>query len=881
MIAPRDPEPLQQKTIDHSSWSESRDCPGSHDTPQHVASFQQRYNILNQCTSERSLSMSSNSDLMRKASSFSENVLQKTPDRNIYNNSSSPVIGQTNNKPMASSPWSTFGSSQSPASSKLKSCQDSNTLELKNAEVRSAPFCEDTRAPPVDDSNCRIPEIMVPKTSQSKRSSTQILALLTKTVNKPNNRKISPCKSQLQMSTPSFLSGKPDDVKGEPRQSFKDKAPAVSSESVQKGKEKHCHQWNNVQDDSLSQISDLVQSDLTNSSLVSDHNTYSFRADSKNQPDDSHYDLISTPTMEICRASESEMEGEVVCNSEYIGIHVVEPQHNETNELQHSGICESQNSEINVFQDNGTCEPQHSETNEPQHSDINEPHHIGMNEPRHSGVCEPQHSEMNKSSHSGICEPETLHNKKIEIQCTRINKAEQNSMEKSPEHKEVCEHDDLSPCTVNENTENSSSVASSKLDIVEDENEMACFGGASFSISFSPLSVIPSESDSDLDMEDQQTNQSQEYQGNKDCSITSIVGESHECVDVDSSVLCTVGKNHEHVDVGSSAPSGLLECVDVDSCADQSREVNNHSVTKKSVENEPVLSQKELEFQEGTSFIKETTQINSDTSLKDSINSIVKTADNGEKEKKGVICIHGSDLGEQLNTSISYENMDEFQCENRAEEDDTQSTGVNYVTDNQTNNEGFSQKSLGCLQLSPDSTRNFSYCSPTRTPVENSLMKFNRSADVLPERNNLPVFETSWSDDSSLFDTSPVGLTNLSLPKDKPSFHVSNISRFSTECDSQYSSLQNGENIEGKYSDPLRSDCDADPWRLLENKYRYKMENVEDQRPINKNKVTSLPHRTTNDRYRSGALPRTEPVYSKYSFILIHFFFYFSSFSLI
>lgn len=148
--------------------------------------------------------------------------------------------------------------------------------------------------------------------------------------------------------------------------------------------------------------------------------------------------------MEICRASESEMEGEVVCNSEYIGIHVVEPQHNETNELQHSGICESQNSEINVFQDNGTCEPQHSETNEPQHSDINEPHHIGMNEPRHSGVCEPQHSEMNKSSHSGICEPETLHNKKIEIQCTRINKAEQNSMEKSPEHKEVCEHDDRS-----------------------------------------------------------------------------------------------------------------------------------------------------------------------------------------------------------------------------------------------------------------------------------------------------------------------------------------------------------------------------------------------------------------------------------------------------
>lgn len=682
------------------------------------------------------------------------------------------------------------------------------------------------------------------------------------------------------MSTPSFLSGKPDDVKGEPRQSFKDiKAPAVSSESVQKGKEKQCHQWNNVQGDSLSHISDLVQSDLTNSSLVSDHNTYSYRADSKNQPDDSHYDLISTPTMETCRASESEMEGKVVCDSEYIGIHVVEPQHNETNELQHSGICESQNSEINVFQDNGTCEPQHSETNEPQHSNINEPQHIGMNEPRHSGVCEPQHSEMNKSSHSGICEPETLHNKKIEIQCTRINKAEQNSMEKSPEHKEVCEHDDLSPCTVNENTENSSSVASSKLDIVEDENEMACFGGASFSISFSPLSVIPSESDSDLDMEDQQTNQSQEYQGNKDCSIPSIVGESHECVDVDSSVLCTVGKNHEHVDVGSSAPSGLLECVDVDSCADRSREVNNHFVTKKSVENEPVLIQKELEFQEVTSFVKETTQINLDTSLKDSINSIGKTAGNGEKEEKGVICIQGSDLSKQLNTSISYENGEEFQCENRAEEDDTQSTGANQVNDNQTDNEEFSQKSLGCLHLSPDSTRNFSYCSPTRTPEENSLIKFNRSTDMLPERNNLPVFETSWSDDSSLFDTSPVGLTNLSLSKDKPSFHVSNISRYSAECDSQYTFLQKGEKVEGKYSDPLRSNCDPDPRRLQEN--RYKMENVEDQMPISKNKVTSLPHRTTNDRYRNGALPQRDPVYSKYSFILIHFSLYFSSFSLI
>lgn len=160
MIAPRDPEPLQQNTTDHSSQS---DCLGLQDTSQHVASFQQRYNILNQCTAERSLSMSSNSNLMRKASSFSENLFQKTPEINMYNNSSSPVIGQTNNKPMATSPWSTFGSSQSPASLKFKSWQDSNTLEWKNAEVRSAPFCEDTQALPVDDINCRVPEI--PKTS--------------------------------------------------------------------------------------------------------------------------------------------------------------------------------------------------------------------------------------------------------------------------------------------------------------------------------------------------------------------------------------------------------------------------------------------------------------------------------------------------------------------------------------------------------------------------------------------------------------------------------------------------------------------------------------------------------------------------------------------
>lgn len=869
MIAPRDPEPLQQNTTDHSSQS---DCLGLQDTSQHVASFQQRYNILNQCTAERSLSMSSNSNLMRKASSFSENLFQKTPEINMYNNSSSPVIGQTNNKPMATSPWSTFGSSQSPASLKFKSWQDSNTLEWKNAEVRSAPFCEDTQALPVDDINCRVPEI--PKTSQSKRSNTQILALLMKTVDKPNNRKISPTKSQLQMSTPSFLSSKPDDVKGEPRNFFNDKAPAVSSESFQKGKEKQCPQWNNMQDDSLSHTSDSVQSDLTNSSPVSDQNTDSFRADSKNQPDDRHYDLISTPTMETCRASDSEMKGKVVCDSEYIGI--VESQHNETNELQHSGICESQNSEIFVSQYNGTCEPQHSETNEPQHSDIHEPQHIhvGMNEPRHSEMNVPQCSEMNKSSHSGICTPETEHNEKIETQCIRINKSEQKGTVKPPAHDEVCEQDNLTPHTMNENTECSNSAVSSKCDIVDEENEMACFGGASFSISFSPLSVIPSESDSDHDMEDQQKSQGQQEQGNKDSSTTSGVGESNECVDVDSSALCTVGKNQDHVDVGSSAPSGVLECVHIDSGADQNRDVNNLFLTKSSGENNPVLIKNELDFQhvqEGMNFVKKTTQINSDTLFKDSVNSMVKTADNGEKEKS-VICIHGSDLGKQLNTCtcISDENGENFQCKNRAEENITQSTGVNYITNNQTDNGDFSQKSLGCLQLSPDSTRNFSDSSPTRSPVENSLIKFNRSADVLPERNNLPVFQTSWSDDSSLFDTSPVGLNKLSLPGNKPSFNVSNIPRFSAERDSQYSFLQKGEDIEGKYSDPLRSNCDPDPRKLLEN--RYMVEDGEDHSLINENKVISLPLRTTNEKYRSGALPQREPVYCKYYFILIHFF---------
>lgn len=121
-----------------------------------------------------------------------------------------------------------------------------------------------------------------------------------------------------------FLLGKFDDVKGEFILFFKDKVLVVSLEFVQKGKEKQCYQWNNVQDDFLSQILDLVQFDLINFLLVFDYNIDLFRADLKNQLDDSYYDLIFTLIMEICRVLENEMEGKVVCDFEYIGIYVVE-----------------------------------------------------------------------------------------------------------------------------------------------------------------------------------------------------------------------------------------------------------------------------------------------------------------------------------------------------------------------------------------------------------------------------------------------------------------------------------------------------------------------------------------------------------------------------
>lgn len=62
-------------------------------------------------------------------------------------------------------------------------------------------------------------------------------------------------------------------------------------------------------------------------------------------------------------------------------------------------------------------------------------------------------------------------------------------------------------------------------------------------------------------------------------------------------------------------------------------------------------------------------------------------------------------------------------------------------------------------------------------------MKFNRSIDVFLERNNLLVFEISWFDDSFLFDIFLVGLINFFLFKDKLSFYVFNIFRFSVECD--------------------------------------------------------------------------------------------------
>lgn len=125
-----------------------------------------------------------------------------------------------------------------------------------------------------------------------------------------------------------------------------------------------------------------------------------------------------------------------------------------------------------------------------------------MNEFRYSGVCEFQYSEMNIFLYSGICEFEILYNKKIEIQCIRINKVEQNSMEKFFEYKEVCEYDDFFFCIVNENIENSSLVVFFKFDIVEDENEMVCFGGVLFFIFFLLLLVILLEFDSDFDMED-------------------------------------------------------------------------------------------------------------------------------------------------------------------------------------------------------------------------------------------------------------------------------------------------------------------------------------------------------------------------------------------
>ena len=663
MIAPRDLKPAAK-----DNQAENGDFSTLQESSQYVASFQQWYNILNQHNVNRSTPEANDADLVVKDPLLT--VLHNTPKDC---NSLSPVIGQANDKAMATSPWSTFGSSHSPANSKFKSWQETSVLETKIEKSKSI---SDSSVNHTLDSK----PSDIPMTAR-KRSSSQILALLSKTVDKSQSRDIHSHERRVQvLPAPSNPVHHSEGSRGNSDMFTGEVYSDIYCRSLQNERlSSQLSMVQTLQSDLYNEVNKEQLNSSTTYPHISSHNTESFQADSKNQPDDSHYDLISTPMQKKFHDTQSDSEDNVPLECEPTHNGNFQPVQSEMNKLEHSELSKSQYSPINQCQLNG--KNQNVEMNSIERK---KPEYRGAEVEKYSFPC---------NMHD---KPEPRHNtdgtSQMEFDCGVLSQKE------SPTVKSMEE---------------------------EEEEEEACLGGASFAISFSPLSVIPSDSDSDLEGP----------QGRGDVDQGLEGGEG-----IDSSIHTTSA-----ADILSSGKQ--IE----DDVIKDSLQLSNHSQGEVSNKNDQSSMKNKsvspVEFQ-----IDKKTEFNLETPFKDNQICNVHFVDECWEEEE-------SSMGESVH---------EFES---GEVSKTNKIKKNGAKKEQKDLGDFSQKSLGCLELSPDSIKNFTDSSPLTSInicKETYHNEINPPPGVNPGRQKLPVFETSWSDESSLFDTSAERQGKHPLTVDKP-----------------------------------------------------------------------------------------------------------------
>ncbi|XP_061196144.1 protein ZGRF1-like [Saccostrea echinata] len=744
LIAAKDPEPPKQQIANVNCGEMEGQSPvrKSH----HFASFQRRYNILNQVSPRRTLSELNNSEMSGTDPLFLNSRAQNSPDRGSYRENSSPLIGLMNRRSLTTSPWSTIGSSQSPGSSKLDSQQDTDIQELG-----PKPFTHFIREQIVENT-CGLQHTMQENsfTSHQKRSTTQILALLSKTSSKTLITEGNSCNTNLPITKPSPQNRLSST--NELKCSFDKMSPLV--QPVDGEKEGQMLQWNQQQGEvpatpGIPNLSnDCDQSHLLSfSSQRSFHNSGSFIADSKNQPDDSHYDLISTPSMVTCMESERTKS---LCESpdyQSDGRVEVEPQHIIRSEPEQiigdpqqvvqseQQVVQSEPKQVvqSEAQQAVQSEAQHTVVMKPEHNVKDESHLRVHNEPQHNVISEPQFSAVREH-------PDNVTSNIVDEKDSAISVHEVNNQSELTDVELIQKDVNLSKEESSKQCLNIRMESGDYLEEEGEEDEMDCQGGASFAISFSPLSVIPSDYDSDCE-EPPGSGENIQQQEEQEQSVKSA-------------------------EVSDSLSSETEVKIMVNGKALDETEVNKGD---------------NLVLQEDNQDVEIAEERNTCTSHRD-----VKDP-NSLKEKESTICKTGDGVNHCLDSSQTpCITVNEYREKHVKKEEAKQSGMSQKRVAGQTDSEGFSQKSLGYLELSPDSPGYFFKSSQTNSSwISQNAHLIMNSSDVQVGNVKLPVFETSWSEDESMFDTSPLRLNRHQQQEYKAdSESCLNSLKCSEKCDS-------------------------------------------------------------------------------------------------
>lgn len=734
MIAVKDLEPVEQQTTGMNNVGKGIQSLG--DNSHRVASFHRRYNIMN----KSSLPEPSDPDLFVRDPLFSHSMTQNSPDGPNCSKKSSPLIGQTNNRPMATSPWSTFGSSQSPARCQL----DAPMLDSQELGTKSLTYINNERS--VENTsglqNANFDELTV-----NKRSAAQIVALLSRTSG--HSHSTSSCSTTLQktkLSPQSRLSNERKDTGNKFCGEMGYQNQSVL-QSVEGGEEQSLQQSGKSAHQIFSYRTYSDQSMLSNSSQRCQDNSDSFVAGSKNQPGDSHYDLITTPALETCvelgRTKSSCMDPGNRSERRV----VTDPQNIIRTEVQghvtrFGSIVKEMESTTSVYE-------------------VSDPSEVSNGKPVHSS-------------------------------------------------------DDLPKGQSAEESSNVRTLVNGDLVEDEEEDEMPCDGGASFAISFSPLSVIPSDSDSDCeDPQCSRENKSsnQEYTNSQSSVFDFINGSSktkEACTRREGLVDETCNKTEGLVEEACNKREGLVKGM----CNKTEGLVEDTCNKRGLVEAGEVTSGSDL--QTGSHCIKEIgDELNTLTCVSVNMDSECppfteeNTYTDLKQEKKSVSKQTGGVRLDSSGTPFTSVNRDEKGGE-PVKEVEIEGLCVSQKRSGyHTDTEGYSQKSLGCLEFTPDSPRNFMNCSQISSYEFSHHAQLNviSSADTRAchENDKLPVFETSWSDDGSVFDMSPVRLNKHQLPESNSDHPDLSLVKYSQKCLAKFDSQNNIERQNCEHSEYNRS----------------------------------------------------------------------------